>query len=827
MNERTILRAVLLASSALMGNRALAQGAMVAPPTAAASGAQPDSARGSPQPAPSQDRTMPIAAQTGNPTVADASAPTGEIVVTARKRSERLMDVPLSITAATGEQLNRLGIVDPAGLEKIVPAFTFTKSAYSAPVYTIRGIGSYDEAIGISPTVTVYIDQVPLPFSRMTEGAAFDLDRVEVLKGPQGTLFGQNSTGGAINYIARKPTKSFEGGGDLTVGRFGEVDATAYLSGPIGNGISARLALRTEQRDDWQKSYTRNDENGQRNFGNARFTLDMKPSDRLKFEFTASGWYDKSDTQAKQKIGYSRINPATPFLDSPGYPTIQADLAAYPNAPRDARAADWDPNFSLKRDDNFYQFALRGDWQVSDRTTLTSISAYSDLKVRSPNDNDGTALPNSSVIVAGFIKSFSQELRLSGEYGDNFIKWMVGANYEHDHTNDTQFLFLRATNTGLRLPTGVFRWTQLNNLNDQRVDTKAGFASLDVNITRKFTVQGSIRYTDQDRHYRGCLADSGNGEIATAFGALSSLLSHTPTVIAPGSCVTLDPVTNKPLPNGVISSLDQNNVSWRGGVSYKPNNDTLLYANVTKGFKAGTYGTLPAIRPIQAAPVTQESVLAYEAGFKVSLFDRLAQITGAAFYYDYRHKQLLGSVNLGQPFGTLPALVSIPKSRVEGAELDAIVRRARGLTFRLAGSYIDSKVVGHFVLADPLPALHPNGTDIGGASFPNTPKWQSTADVDYRTPISAKWAAFGGGTLSYRSGTRSFFGGDDHFILPGYALLDLRAGLEREDGSLSVMVWGRNVTNKFYKTFVSRATDTIFQTVGMPATFGVTVATKF
>jgi len=804
MNGMKAFAAALMASTALIGTQAAAQ---TAPPAS--------------------DKATPPAT-----TVTPTDEGSADIVVTAFKRADRLMDTPLSITAATGDQLQRAGVTDPSMLDKIVPGFVFTKSAYSAPVYTIRGVGSYDEAIGISPTVSVYVDQVPLPFSRMTPGASLDLERVEVLKGPQGTLFGQNSTGGAINYIAAKPTDNFQAGGELTFGRFNEADVSGFISGPITDGVTARLAVRSEMRGDWQKSYTRADELGERNFTTGRFLLDLKPTSNLTFEFSASGWIDKSDTQAKRKIGYSPINPATPFLDSPGFPTLQADLQAYPNAPAgNARAADWDSGLNLKRDDSFYQFSLRGDLRLSDNITLTSISAYSHLKVFSPNDNDGTALPDSSIIVGGWIKSFSQEVRLSGEFGGpHKVKWMIGGNYEYDHTNDTQFLFLRATNTGLRLPPfvgGTFRWTAINNLNDQRINTKAAFGSLDINLTKQLTLQGSVRYTTQDRDFTGCLADSGNGELSRAFSALSTLLSGTPTTIPLGGCVTLDPTTNKPLANGVMTSLDQNNWSWRGGLSWKPSEDVLLYANVTKGYKAGSYGTLPAIRPIQAAPVTQESILAYEAGFKISALNRKIQISGAAYYYDYKDKQLLGSVNLGQPFGTLPALVSVPKSRIAGAELDATFRPTRGLTMRLTGTYTDSRVLGSYVLSDPLPALHPTGVNIGGMAFPNTPKWQGSADIEYRAPISSAWSAFGGGNLNYRSSTRSFFGGDDHFILPEYALLDLRAGFERQDGSLRVMFWGRNVTNKFYKTFVSRATDTIFENAGMPVTYGVTISTKF
>jgi iron complex outermembrane receptor protein len=163
-----------------------------------------------------------------------------EIVVTAEKRAERLNEVPLSVTAATGNQLQELGVSSPAGLEKIVPGFVFTQSAYAAPVYTIRGIGSYDEAIAISPAVGVYVDQVPLPFSRMTSGASFDLSRVEVLKGPQGTLFGQNSTGGAVNYIANRPTADLAAGGQITYGRFDETDIETFVGETSPTGFTQR-----------------------------------------------------------------------------------------------------------------------------------------------------------------------------------------------------------------------------------------------------------------------------------------------------------------------------------------------------------------------------------------------------------------------------------------------------------------------------------------------------------------------------------------------------------------------------------------------------------
>lgn len=157
----------------------------------------------------------------------------GDIIVTAQKRSERLTDVPISITAASGEQLAKAGVVSPGDLGKIVPGFTYQPSNYGPPVYSIRGVGFFDNALAGSPTVTVYVDQVPLPYLAMTAGATLDLERVEVLKGPQGTLFGQNSTGGAVNFLAAKPTRDLSFGLSGEYARFNQVSAGGFISGPI------------------------------------------------------------------------------------------------------------------------------------------------------------------------------------------------------------------------------------------------------------------------------------------------------------------------------------------------------------------------------------------------------------------------------------------------------------------------------------------------------------------------------------------------------------------------------------------------------------------
>ena len=182
-----------------------------------------------------------------------SSSGIAEIIVTAQKRQQSVNDVPISITTASGSDLLSKGITSTADLAKIVPGLSAPPSPYNVPVYSLRGVGFYESSLSASPTVAVYTDEVPLPFSAMTKAASLDVERVEVLKGPQGTLFGNNTTGGAINYIANKPTDKFEAGFDLSYGRFNTFDFQGFVSGALTEGLNARIAARTIQSGDWQK----------------------------------------------------------------------------------------------------------------------------------------------------------------------------------------------------------------------------------------------------------------------------------------------------------------------------------------------------------------------------------------------------------------------------------------------------------------------------------------------------------------------------------------------------------------------------------------------
>jgi iron complex outermembrane receptor protein len=736
------------------------------------------------------------------------SAGTGElteIIVTAEKRSERLMDVPMSITAETGEQLKKLGITQVADLADVVPGFTYQPANYGTPIYAIRGIGFNDTSVGAASTVGVYVDQIPLPYPVMTEGVGLDLQRVEVLKGPQGTLFGQNSTAGAINYIAAKPTPRFEAGFDAGVGNFNAYNADGYASAPISDVMAWRVAFSTDQRGDWQQSETRDEDLGKQNFSVARILFDYNPLGNLHFELNANGWIDKSDSQASQFIAYR------PTVAVGGYQDLAAALSAYRPAPNEPRIADWDPTFSMKRDDTFYQFSLHADWEISPSITLNSLTAFSELHKNSPIDADGTNTGNELNTLLAHIQSYYQELRLSGELDGQRLKWMIGGNYDRDIVDENQPGDTTSSSSGI----GALRFHNYVLQNYQDVKTKAAFGSLDFGLTDTLTAQGSVRYTATSDNFTGCLRDVG-GPLATAFSQIAS------EPIPAGGCVTLEPPPSlAPVPI-VNSSFDQNNVSWRLGLSWKALPETLLYANATKGYKAGNFSTIPALIVGQYAPISQESVLAYEVGFKSTQLDRKLEITGAAFYYDYTDKQLLGYIH-NAAFGDLPSLVNVPKTSVRGGEFDAIWKPVARLTLSIAGTYVDSKVNSSFITSDPFG----ESVDIRGEPFPNTPKAQFIGDVAYDFPLSDNLVGYVGIDGRYRSSTVAAFGGAEFFDIPAYGLLDVRAGVQAPDRRWYAQLWGRNVTDRFYLLNVSHISDTVAREAGMPATFGITVGYRY
>ncbi|MGE4322685.1 MAG: TonB-dependent receptor [Sphingobium sp.] len=761
---------------------------------------------------------------------ADSSGPGnpafGDIIVTAQKRAQSLNDVGMSITAQTGDTLLQRGVNNAADLQKVVPGFIFTPTGQGMPVYTLRGMGFYDSGYTSPPAVTIYVDEVPLAFPLFAEGAAFDLERVEVLKGPQGTLFGQNSTGGAINYIAAKPTDELAMGATLSWSRFNLVEAEGFISGPISSNLKARLAVRGETGGAWQYSTSRRDDkNGDKGKIQGRLLLDWDASDSVRLKLNLNGYSDKGDTQAPQ------------FVKSVALPTSLApqELNDYINNYQPvgdhAREAEWYSERSNKKDMQFYQAALRAEIDLSEDVMLTGVSSYQHLKVNNFNETAGLPIDNQEVWQSGFVKSFNQEVRLSGDTGS--LNWLVGASYEWMDSS---------TRFGVRIPelTVSYVFPDLPNLRyvqavvDQQTDTYAAFANAEFRLTDSLTLQAGARYTRANRSALSCARDiavdaDGNPtnetginftrlqeDLLAAFGIDAAAVP-----IGPGQCYSLNGVEQNFRPDlgGTPGKLNEDNLSYRIGLNYKTPGGALVYANYSRGYKAGAYVATTPSSTLSWAPAKQERVDAFELGFKAPLADRRVNVNGAAFYYDYRDKQTRGRVP-DPLFNLLERMINVPESRVWGIEGEIQTNLMDGLTISASALYLNTKITE-------LETVSQTGilADYNGSPLPYAPKWTGNIDVQYEAGLSDKVNGFIGALFTYRNKTYTTFSvpaaPSEDFAIDGYGLLDLRAGIADPDGSWRLSLFARNVTNKFYVQTFFQGTDTQYRYAGMPRTFGL------
>jgi len=782
----------------------------------------------------------------GNPDIA-------EIVVTAQKRAENINSVGMAITANTGLQLQQKGVTSVSDLTKIEPSLQFSQSQSGTPVYTLRGVGYFEQSLAASPTVSLYQDEVAFPYPVMARGVLLDPERVEILKGPQGTLYGQNATGGAVNFIAAKPTETFHAGIDGSYGRFNDALVSGFVSGPLTPTLTARVAGSLELASPWQKSNTRDAELGAKDTQIGRVILQWKPSSTFTARLNANGWIDHSDTQAGQIEGFrlqapqnvQSGNPSDPAFYVPA-PVGSATFNSYPQplqgnlsepvSPNKPRAADWLRGTHPQNDEHFYQANLRLDWNPSDALGVTSITNYEHFNEHNIVDSAGNAGPTQTAYVNGRVNSFSQELRLHGVLMDNRFNWLVGANYARDksYENDSVDPFV---STGSYSPAalGLGPFLQFGAINTDLAKTYSVFANAEWKILDSVSVHGGIRYTKSDQAFTGCSYSTYPSVtiVQNAVGAeLAGLYGGTSIPADPGTCVTLGPAPNF-IPGLQHNDLKQHNVPWRVGIDWKPIDKTLLYVTVSKGYKAGSAPTLGASQYYQLIPVTQESLLAYEGGIKTELFDRTLQLTASYFHYDYTNKQELG--RLQDPvYGSLQTLLNIPKSKEDGAEFSIVWRPMHGVTLNGAGTYLKSKVTSDFFEFGPYPLGANDKINFKGESFPYTPKFSAQFGARYDWNLNDRLVAFVSGDGSYQSKSHAVFGYTEaeadnapSFIIRPYTLFNLTAGVGAADGKWRVELWGKNITNKYYWTSVNYISDETVRLAGLPATYGARVSFRY
>lgn len=772
-----------------------------------------------------------------------------EIVVTAQKRAQGANDVGITLNAFTGEQLAERGLSSAEDIALFTPGLTVNEtSATGVPLYTIRGVGFQDYSTAASSTVGIYFDEVAVPYTVMSRGAVFDVERVEVLKGPQGDLYGRNTTAGQINYVSKLPTDTAEGSLSVGVSSFQTLDVEGHVSGPLANGINGRFAFTTTQSEKgWQKSLTRDDRLGEKNVVALRGMLDF---DLGGGNLLLRGQYvkDKSDNKANtayngELIGLGEFAlpyaPLLPYMapgagDPPWYSVGDNQAADWTNTYTDPNGKVW--NIRPRRDNELVSLSARLSWDLTDGISLTSITAYDDFQREEANDWDGTAANDSSNINTSDISVFSQELRLNGE--TDKLNWVAGLYYSDDKVEEFYNYFMSDSlfgNGGVVFGVPPFSLSPIYQLNTRyRQDTtsKAVFAHVEYNLTEALRVTGGLRYTDEKRKWRGCTFDAGEGSLANflnfSFGA----------TLAPGSCGTIDDDPNSP---GYIFALiggpNVNNAfhvyeetlrakkwMYKLGLDYKVTDDVLLYATYSHGFKSGGFNGANSNTTKQLKGYKPEELDSYEAGVKSTLFEGTMQFNAAAFYYDYKNKQ---EQDLAVTFvGNISGLTNVPKSRIYGAEADIQWAPLDGLMFNFGAAYLNAKVKKWMAVSNDSVWPGVEYFDAKGITLAQAPKWQLNAGAEYGFGVSESLELKFGADANYKGKTSG--GVSPQNATEAYTVVNARVTLANDESGWSLMVWSRNLFDNYYYPAAYRGGNGPYvRSTGMPRTFGVTAGFNF
>jgi len=746
---------------------------------------------------------------------AEDSGGLAEIVVTAEKREEKLMDIGITVNVATKLQLQNAGVADVHQLSNIVPSLTVTSNFDAIPQFSIRGLVFTSNQLSASPTVSTYVDEAPLPYSSMTGGAFLDLERVEVLKGPQGTLFGNNATGGSINFIAAKPTNYFSTGFTASSDRFGQFAGEGYVSGPITDTLNARLAISTTQGGDWQHTYTAGPylESGAADKGAVRLLLDWRPSDKLKVALNLNSYYDDSDPTQFQFAGSRPEGGPGSTIVVPPYGSAET----YPLPPRDARAADF--TYPGARSDTFLQSVLRADYELNDALTLTSLTNFARLRSSIDRQGDGTRINILELRHDGTIQTYGEEVRLTGDLKDIGVHFIAGLNYSHD-TVDERAPY---TYNHFSIFSPGFVTDSRSNFSSE---TTAGFVNAEWNATKQITLLAGARYTVNHQSDSYCLF-SGAPAVSAFFGGLANAYRAVYSGLGPtdayqvGTCTTVGPGPEY-LPYAFSQASTDHNVSWRAGANYHVSPDLMLYALVSRGFKAGAYAFEAAVIASELGKVKQEQVTSYEGGVKYALNSMLT-VSAAGYYYDYLNKQAF--TNTPAPLvGAVQGLINIPKSKAYGFDAEATLVPIRGLTLHGALTNTRTRITepGQLTLdgfGQPV--------DYVGHTFAYAPKWSAIFDTEYRRPLFDGIDGLIGASSYYDSEESADLSNEPVYDIPSHITFDARIGLAAGAGQWTATAWVRNLANKYYFNDISYTGDDFVRTTGRPRNFGVTFTYRF
>lgn len=645
------------------------------------------------------------------------------IVVTARRRDEDLQDSPVSISAFSADALEVRQVRSIADVGRFAPNVSLDAGANlagsSATVTSfIRGIGQTDFNLTIDPGVGMYVDGVYVSRSVGALLDVLDVDSIQILRGPQGTLFGKNTVGGAVVVTSRKPAKEFEGSIEVTTGSFDRFDTRAMLNVPVTDRLQVRLSGSLQTRDGYVERLVDGDHMGNQNSLSGRLVAAYQAADNLDFTLAIDGNRRREQGKPVVLLGVSEGVLPQGFPNAGGFFSFfhnKVTAAPQCGAPGELSPinnpncfnAQWitgDPDKSWASGDNVSDLDLWGasltaEWRLP-VMTIKSITAYRDLNSSFFLDMDTTPLLIGHTRNDYTQRQFSQEFQFSGDGVGGKLDWVAGLYYLSEEGTDRNNL----------------QFAVADFLSGGKVDNNsyAAFAQITYALTDRLSLTAGGRFTHEVKRFlpdQFIVTDRTGGQLL----ALSRcFISPTPTFPPNPACVA-DPVLN---PNGnrilpfVELSTKANEFTSAFTADYRLTDDVLAYASYAQGFKSGGF-TQRVFPPEPVTPTFEpEHVDSYEIGLKTKLFGNRVRLNGAAFRTDYSNLQII--VNEG----VAPKVRNAAKARIKGFELEAEVVPAEGLQLSAAVGYTDARYLEVAASAAPVTV---------DSKLPNAPKWTATA----------------------------------------------------------------------------------------------------
>ncbi|PHZ86567.1 TonB-dependent receptor [Paremcibacter congregatus] len=719
---------------------------------------------------------------------ADTTAMLEEITVTAQRRSENLQQVPVAVTALSANAIEKADIHTPDDIATRIPGMTFSPFAPGQSVVSLRGISSNDDGAGTENSVAVFLDDVYLGRISNMAFEMFDVERIEVLRGPQGTLYGKNAIGGAINVVSSKPSDTFQAKIKASVGNYNRKDFAGMVTGPLSDNLNAKVSFSSRERDGWvQNIFTGNklkDENVQSVRGQLLWTGD------------ATEVLISADAMNMDQADMARI----PVRNNPGSTIVEYHKGLGGDYKHSTNPQD---GYARK---NATGVSLRVVHDFGDVGSLTSISAYRDSTNDWEMDSVG-AFPNIVDEIDDKTKQYSQEFRFSGTLSDK-ADYVLGLFYLNENT-DRMETFRLVNGADDRIPTlGATDPTDLVGAyrQDNTTDSFAAFAHAKYAFTEKLTLGLGLRYSYEKKNI-----DTWTSTFGVAPGFIIS--SDFGTDIIKGT-------------GGVPASESWSDLSPKASLDYQANENTLIYASVSKGFKSGGFGAAPESAAAATTPLAPETAWNYEIGTKADLVDGTLRLNLAAFYTDYQNLQFqrFGTLLDGQitPFGVFRTR-NAASAKIYGLEAEATWVPAENLYISGIYSYMHTEADFDF---SPYYSIPPATADIRTKPLTRAPSHKFSINLDYSHP--APW----GGELAYHIDYR--YTGDqrgdvvsDATLQPAFGLSDASVSWTSPESQWEFSLWGKNIFDEKYVSHIYIVGPGDIAAFGDPRMYGAAVTWRF